>query len=221
MSAIPGGENAPVAGRGEWPTEKPGPVQAIPAKDALSFPKDKFKETPGKKWELWDPGRGIDADTFRTVAKQTLSKIDEESGKGFDSHKAIELLAMTAANETNLGRYMKAPGKSRQRGIMQMTDSAIEGAFTYMKKYPELLKAVNSLREPGVPLMTDVEQNLPLSIALARVHYAQRPEAIPSDVKGMSHYYKQWYNSYDPRAKATPKGAEDAYRKWALKEGGK
>lgn len=201
----------------KWPAEKNPPIAAIPAGEVIGA-QPKIKEVAqgaSRKWNKWDETRGIPADQFRQTAKETLSKLASATGKAsLASPNAVDLLALTAANETQVGRYMKAPGTSKQRGVMQITDDTIEDLYRYMKRDPELLKAVDSLRNPDVPITRDVESNLPLSLALARVKYMMDKAAIPSDLAAKAKYYKRVYNSYDPKAKATPKRAIENYKRY-------
>jgi hypothetical protein len=210
ISAIPSGPSAAV------PSEPAPVVPSEPAPIAAVEEGPKPVSSTKKKWEMWDEARGIPADQFRKTATETLQKLEQASGKkGLASPDAVELLLLTAANETQVGRYQKAPGKSKQRGVMQITDDTIEDLYRYMSRTPALKDAVDSLRNPNTPITSDVETNLPLSLALARVKYMMDKQAIPVTPEAQSQYYKRIYNSNHPAAKATPKTALKNYIKYA------
>jgi hypothetical protein len=210
MSAIPSGPSAAIPSD-PAPVVPSGPVQTAAVEEG-----PKPVSSTKKKWELWDDTRGIPADQFRKTAMETLQKMAEATGKqSIASPDAVELLLMTASNETQVGRYQKAPGKSKQRGVMQLTDGTIEDLYRYMNRTPALREAVDSLRNPSTPITSDVETNLPLSLALARVKYMMDKQAIPVTPEAQAQYYKRVYNSYHPEAKATPKTALKNYNRYA------
>lgn len=181
---------------------------------------DEFKKpghpVPKKEWKTWDESRAIPPKEFREITRNTLSKLKGDTGVGYSGANAEELLGMTAAHETNMGRYMKEPGKSSQRGVMQITDETANDIMRYAGRNPKLLASLNSFRRPGVPLERDLEDNLPLSIAMARIKYAMHPKPIPGarDAQALANYYKLIYNSFSPFAKATAAKAAQNYQRF-------
>jgi hypothetical protein len=221
--AIPSPEPTPSSGVGLQadPKQTDSGTQADPkqTEQAINSPAPAMAKA-AKKWEKWDPSRGVSADEFRRTAYSVMQKFVEATGDlTFADPKNVELLALTAANETNVGRYMNAPGKSTQRGIMQITDSTLSDMFRFMQRDPRLLEVVNSLRNKDVPINRDIEENLPLSMALARVRYMYSKKEIPDDPKLMAQFYKDNYNTNHILAKATPKRALSEYEKYFVRGG--
>lgn len=203
------------------PTIKTQPDQAITMPEVRSEA-DFLNRKPGQVgtsaadqvWKKFDESRGLSADQFRKTASETLSKLATASGKAsLASPEMVELLGLTAANETQLDRYRKKPGTSTQRGMMQITDGTADDIYRWMGRDPNLLQAVDSLRDTSKSLYDDLDTNIPLNIAMASMKYAMTQKgAIPSDIKGMARVYKTNYNTYHPKAKATPSGAAAKYR---------
>jgi len=170
-------------------------------------------ETP--KWKKWDESRAVPPKKFREVSRNVLSKLTGDTGRDLTGRKAEELLGMTAAQESNMGRYLHAPGTSAQRGVMQITDATAKDIMRYAERDPKLLNSLNSFRRHEVPIEQDLEDNLPLSIAMARIKYAMDPKPVPgTDPQALAEYYKRVYNSYGPAAKATTQKAVDNYKRF-------
>lgn len=134
----------------------------------------------------------MDVSQLRELINTTTAKI------GYQSDDATELLLMTIAHESTLGRYIhQITGPAC--GIAQMEP------ITYMDIWQIYLKprkklANNILTVLGyeaIPPSSRMTTDLMLAIIMARMQYLRRPEALPSknDVVAMSQFAKCFYNT--------------------------
>ena len=132
------------------------------------------------------------------------------------SEAAVELLMMTAAQETKLGRYIKQIN-GPALGIFQIEPKTYwdlhKNYLAYRMVYRKL---VNYYESAWQPIEFDLMGNLPFQIIAARVIYKRDDAPLPdaNDIKGMAQYYKRVWNT--SAGKATPDEAEKHYRKYAI-----
>jgi len=136
-------------------------------------------------------------DQFREVIRCTLTDFDEK----VVSTAAIELLMMTAAQESHLGSYLyQDDGDVHIETGLALGPMGIEKATYY-----DIVKRVIIPRYPSFATQTHVDliTDLRLSIIVARMKYWSFPEPLPSpdNVKGLARYYKQYYNTYKGKAR--------------------
>jgi len=133
------------------------------------------------------------------------------------SDTAVELLMMTCAQETHLGKYLKQV-KGPARGIFQIEPN------TEKDMWKSLSQGRNyQLRDKVIELMfacegtgfTNMELNLAYQIAMARYYYYRIPKQLPdSTVQAMAIYWKKYYNTY--LGAGTPEEAVKNYEKYCV-----
>lgn len=125
------------------------------------------------------------------------------------SEKAVTLLLMTAAHESELGRFLKQhPGPAR--GAWQMEPATLDDHLAWMQsKRPEMYRRLEELRPPALAPKDAIMLCLPYACIMARVHYWRRPDAIPETLQGMAQLAKKVFNT--SAGKATPEKYLDAY----------
>ena len=137
------------------------------------------------------------------------------------SEEAVELLAMTAAHESNGGEYIKQV-KGPACGIYQMEPATHEDIWDNYLDYRDTLKddvvRLTSFCEVDAQEMVG---NLYYATALARIHYWRVSSSLPkrSDysvgvewLENLAQYAKEHYNTH--LGKATPAKYLTAYLRW-------
>lgn len=148
----------------------------------------------------------LDPAALRAQIQATLTPL------GLYSADAEELLMATCAQESLLGTYRSQVG-GPARGIFQMETADHDDIWTNFLAYHfDLAAAVRGLSGQLSPTATDLVNNDAYAIAMARVHYARKPGALPAatDLAGLFHYYKQWYNT--PLGAATQAEFNEHYK---------
>lgn len=142
----------------------------------------------------------IEPSHLRELIKITLDefqRVVDQYKKGFNTESAIELLCLTAAVESNCGRYLKqlsGPAK----GIFQIEPNTWYDLYNrYVLRNKELHYAVDDFDTYTTSDITMLG-NLPLQIIMARLIYYQHPEPLPeaNDIEGLAKYWKKYYNTY-------------------------
>ncbi|MCK5613163.1 hypothetical protein KAR91_65420 [Candidatus Pacearchaeota archaeon] len=112
---------------------------------------------------------------------------------------ARELLMLTAAQESHLGHYIKQVGNGPARGIFQMEPSTEKDIWENFLKYkPDLSRRIVALMGEADWENLQLTGNLLYQIAMARIHYYRRPEALPyrGNIISMAQYWKAHYNTH-------------------------
>lgn len=125
---------------------------------------------------------------------------------------AETLLLMTAAHESDLGRFLRQnPGPAR--GAWQMEPATLNDHIAWMQaKKPEMYARTEELRPPALKPADGIMCCLPYACVMARIHYFRRPDPIPETLQGMAELAKKVFNT--AAGKATPAKYLDAYRKF-------
>lgn len=127
------------------------------------------------------------------------------------SKTAVELLMLTSAQESHLGRELRQIGIEDERngalGIFQIEiktfndiwDRDLEKSndnFLSYKKHLELL--INKYYNHNLSLEMNLKGNIPLQIVVARLIYYRVKPALPheNDIIGIAEYYKKHFNTY-------------------------
>jgi len=147
---------------------------------------------------------------FREVIRSTLFDFDPR----LCTPAAIELLMLTAAAESHLGRYLYQDDGDPEiennlaLGVFQME------AFTYR----DIRDRVILRKYPGLPVQdaADLITDLRLAIVAARMKYWSIPKALPGaeDVMSLARYWKRYYNTW--MGAGTIRGAMEKYRRYCL-----
>ncbi len=144
----------------------------------------------------------INSIQFRNlVVRPTLKKID------LYSPYAEELLIMTMAHESNGGQYLKQVGGGPALGVYQMEKGTFNDLWrslndenSNLHKYAiKILLACDLSHQPDAE---DMEGNLYLATAMARVYYARVRNPIPTNLDDMSLYAKKYWNTEYGKATA-------------------
>jgi hypothetical protein len=133
------------------------------------------------------------------------------------SMSAIEIMMMTAAQETHLGRWLWQDDGDPDvephlaMGIFQMEHAAYADA---VRKIKERNPGMRSEYRPRTDLITDLRW----AILCCRHFYLCCPRPFPdhTDIKALAKYYKAWWNR-SPGA-ATIDAAIQNYKQYARRE---
>lgn len=141
----------------------------------------------------------IDKSQLRTLVNQTITFL------GLHSQAAEDLIMGTIAQESRMGTYIKQLGKGPALGICQMEPATHDDIWdNYLKYKPALANLLWTLSlDNGMftsddkPDCTQMMGNLYYAIAMCRIHYLRKPDALPreGDVAGYAAYWKKYYNT--------------------------
>jgi hypothetical protein len=117
-----------------------------------------------------------------------------------NSPEAIELLMMTAAQESFCGRYVQQQGCGVALGIFQMEPATYRDLFDNYLIYNGKLKARIDAHFYGINsdnFHINLRGNIPYQIVLSRLQYRRFPTSIPSvdDELALARYYKRFWNT--------------------------
>ena len=135
------------------------------------------------------------------------------------SEDAVELLMLTAAQESHCGTYIKQV-RGPALGIFQCEPATAQDIYdNYLTFKPDLESLIDSvsLLDQTASEQFDLKANLVYQIAMARIHYMRDKQAIPSkdDMAAQAAYYKRVWNT--PLGKATEEEALDNYYRYGVK----
>lgn len=109
---------------------------------------------------------------------------------------AEDLVMGTAAQESRLTWIRQLRG-GPALGLWQMEPATHDDVSRYVINRPAIRDGIE--RAAGVVRLDSryLVGNLPYACALCRVHYWRVPEPLPGagDVRGLSHYWKRYYNT--------------------------
>lgn len=147
---------------------------------------------------------------LRALIREVLRGLEPEIPY---SEAAVELLMMTAAQESGLGKYL-VQLKGPARGIYQVepaTERYVVGEL--QRRHPALYKKIMGMNAEGDGQGTagdrDMIFNLAYATALARANYFLKPGPIPARPGDQAAYYKKFWNT--ELGKATEAEAFGAY----------
>lgn len=153
---------------------------------------------------------------LRTLINDTLETILPEA----KSPEAVELLMLTAAQETSGGKYLQLRGYGMSFGIFLMHGLMYTKLFQgYLRNHQDILATLQGM----FPISEDtfslhMRGNIPYQIVLARLHYLSIPDRIPpirvlvgnfqydplfaAEMRGLARYYlKYWNKNVNPNLK--------------------
>jgi hypothetical protein len=134
---------------------------------------------------------------------------------GMYSASAVELLVFTCAAES-LGGTFLAQVNGPAIGVYQMEPATHNDIWqNYIKFRGNLVMMMLSNFDcPYMPSEHRMYYDLRYATAMARLHYARVPKALPQadDVNGLWDYYKTYYNT--EKGKATKKESIAKYHKF-------
>jgi len=136
------------------------------------------------------------------------------------SRNAEELLLLTAAQESGLGKYLHQLGDGPAVGIFQMEPATHDDIWNNFLKYkPTLGNTILRWEMPRAFTDNNAKEmagNLYYAVAMARCFYLRFYESLPEhdDVVGMARYYKKYWNTED--GAATVEEAIENYNKYVV-----
>lgn len=158
---------------------------------------------------------GVNKQQFRDLITNTLKKASA-NGANLYSEAAVELLMLTAAQESHLGEYIRQI-KGPARGMFQMEPATEADLWNnYIRYKPELAGAIKSITGVSGPDPDAMESDLAYQILMSRILYLRKPEALPvaGDITGMATYWKKHYNTM--LGAGTAAEAAQNYRKYCV-----
>ena len=129
------------------------------------------------------------------------------SNLGMYSEAAEQLVMGTIAQESR-GTYIKQLGKGPALGIIQMEPATHKDIWLNFLKYTNTLcgdirelisaEADDVFEVCGVPDELELITNLKYAVAMCRVHYWRKPQALPkaNDISELAKYWKEHYNTF-------------------------
>jgi len=135
---------------------------------------------------------------------------------GLDSKAATQLLMLTAAQESSMGKHIHQVG-GPALGIFQMEPATHDDIWENFLKYkPDLWAKAKALSGsyPVVPPASNMIWNLNYAAVMCRIHYYRVSQALPDfdDIEGMATYWKQHYNTI--KGKGHIREAVDNYHRY-------
>lgn len=152
----------------------------------------------------------IDKGQLRQLIREVLLEVDLHSAS------AEELLMMTAATESHLGKYLTQDG-GPAAGIFQMEPSTEEDIWDSYLAYRNTLsdKVIDTIGGGGLSEF-DLRANLTYQIIMARLQYLRVKAPLPeaTDIPGMAGYWKDHYNTRS--GKGTVEKAIESYEYYVV-----
>jgi hypothetical protein len=150
---------------------------------------------------------------FRGLVTDVLQMFGSAvNSSSFYSESAVELLMLTAAQETHLGRYLKQV-RGPALGVFQMEPNTYEDIWqNYICYRQSLLDGLNLwYGASGVDWQLRMRGDLVYQTIMSRIFYMRIPAALPAkdEPMGLAYYWKKYYNT--KYGKGTP---EEAYRNY-------
>lgn len=129
------------------------------------------------------------------------------------SREAVDLLMLTAAQESHLGTYIVQKGGGPAQGIFQMEPLTEEDIWhNYLEYREDLRDYVLDTCPEGT--FSSLETDLVYQILMARLHYRRVPSPLPKGIEGMANYWKKFYNTNE--GKGTVEEAVANYKRFVL-----
>lgn len=147
---------------------------------------------------------------LRSLVVKTLSRMP-----AWYSEEVVELLILTACNESDCGRYLTQLGSGPALGIFGIEpDTLVDIYDNWLRFRPELADEVASTTGIEVPDLLAMEGNIVYGILIARIQYLRARPPLPSvtDHQAMAHYYVKYFNR---GGKAVVEVAREKYRLYA------
>jgi hypothetical protein len=154
---------------------------------------------------------------LRALIEHVLSAI------GAKTNEAVDLLMLTAAQESNLGEYITQRG-GPALGIFQMEPATLYDLYNnYLRYFPSRADFLKSFRT-ACSLEMDLTGNLLFQIAAARMQYLRKKGNIPVKkdygddygyVESLAKYWKKHWNT--DLGRGTVAGAVQKYYKYVIK----
>lgn len=117
------------------------------------------------------------------------------------SEPAVMLMMGTAAQESDLGYYLRQHPTGPGKGFWSIEDATHDDVWRYLDRpdNAELARIVKSLARSknGRPPHTELINNPLYSCAIARIKYWMIPIPMPTDLEGLAGYWDKYFNAND------------------------
>lgn len=156
--------------------------------------------------------KGIEPEILRGMIVDVLDQYAEFFPK---THHPVELLMLTAAQETHLGALgRRQMGGGPALGIFQMEPATYWDCWERFVKGRQKLQKMIAYDWNVDPWPTKMAESDDFAILMARVKYRLVPMALPreDDLYQLAAYYKRWWNT--PLGAATVEVAQQNYQKY-------
>lgn len=132
-----------------------------------------------------------EATKFRELTRATLRELDPLIPY---SEVAVELIVLTAAHESLMGRYQYSLSGGPEIGWLQIRPELERDIWTHYLKYRHQL----SLKVREISERAPFMENLPYQIALARIKYLRRGDNLPKNPtpEALASVWKRDYNTF-------------------------
>lgn len=151
----------------------------------------------------------FEKEAFRKEISQTLIDIN------LHSTNAVELLMGTCAQESAFGKYNRQLGGGPALGVFQMEPATFQDIIkNYLHYKQPLFSRILDVCGLYVYDVNELVDNNRFAICMARVHYLRVKEALPGNLDGWAHYWKQHYNT--PKGRGTVEEFIANYKKYCL-----
>lgn len=141
---------------------------------------------------------GIDVtDLKEQVIDPVLAHLDRVV-PGMQSPSAEMLLLGTAAQESQMGRYLRQHPTGPARGIYQIEPATLQDLLNSLTQHhhDNVLSSMLEWSSPALPIVDQLAGNLYFSTAVARVNYWRKPFSMPpATPEAMAAIWKQWWNT--------------------------
>lgn len=137
---------------------------------------------------------GFNKEQFRDLITRILKEFDPDVPF---TESAVELLMLTAAQESQLGTYLKQI-KGPAVGIFQVEPNTHDDLVkTYLKNRPHLVQKIKDVSGVDHFDAKMLEYNIAYAICIARLVYFRKPATLPENkLNELAEYWKRWYNTY-------------------------
>ena len=139
----------------------------------------------------------IDKTQLRELIRDILKDLSTIPNGIPYSEDAVELLMLTAAQESALGTYIHQTGSGPAQGIFQMEPRTEHDLWeNFIKGHPQLSARLNTYMYDS-PVKPCLLGSLPYAIAMTRIHYFRVPAVLPqaNNVESLATYWKKYYNT--------------------------
>lgn len=153
---------------------------------------------------------------LRELIRETLAGFAKATGiSGLNTPAAVELLMLTAAQESHCGEYITQLDGGPAKGIFQMEPATAEDILRNFLMHRPALLTIHEMLVGKFPIWMKLKTDLVYAIFMARIHYWRVPDALPDvqDVDLLAMFWKDHYNT--SQGKGTWREAVANYRRYA------
>lgn len=138
---------------------------------------------------------------LKILIVETLSELPEK----YRTDEAVDLLMLTAAQESHMGEYLYQIGGGPARGVFQIEpDTCNDLIKNFIAYTPSLYEYLWNFKSSSSNNLTELAGNIPHQITVARLEYWRHPEKLPVKtsygdeyeyIEALAKYWKKWWNT--------------------------